>query len=147
MDKKQNEAINERIIAAKKKREAEIAARKKREAEAKEAVAITASLINPNIQIEDLTKIALSIITDWEHSNASTIRESDINDLMKISPSFGVLEENNGRKIYAFFEMQGGHILKKRVVPFSSGAFQDKDGIIPLIEKYFALMPIHRRKK
>ena len=166
MDKKKSEAV-EKIETAKceveaTKRKAEAAKRRaeaaKREADAarkkREGVAITLSLFGSKepgklccSDIEDFTKIAFNVI-DWEDSNASTIRKGDIENLRKSSPQFGVLEEGNGRKIYAcFIDSKGMVILKKWVVPLYSGVFQDKEKLIPLIEKHFPLIPIHRNKE
>ena len=115
------------------------------------AVAITASLVGSKkpeklSEIEDLVRIAFDVI-DWEDSNASTICESDIEELKNTSPQFGVLDERNGRKIYGIFgnHNQDDTIIKKLVVPLYSGVFLDEE-VVPLIEKYFPLTPIHRKK-
>ena len=119
MNKKKTEAADSKMAkAAKKKRE---------------AVAITVSLIGSkkpeelcqsNI-IKDLVEIAFDI-TSWEDSNASTI---DIECLKENCPQFGVLDERNGRKIYAFFDSHQGQehpIIKKLVVPLYNGSFFNK---------------------
>lgn len=148
-NKKKRAVTQEMIEAAREKRKAEAAKLKAKIAKKRhETVAITVSLVRSRgseglKDLEDLVKIASDIITGWEDSSASTV---DIESLKENRPLFGVLDERSGRKIYAFFDSQEGPIIKKLVVPLCSGVFHDENKVIPLIEKHFPLIPVHRKK-
>ena len=86
-------------------------------------------------------EIAVAITAGWNASEATTISRNDIQELQSKAPSFGVLYEKGGKKLYAF--LQDGTI-KKKVIARRSGVF-DVDKVLPRIQSEgFDLTPLHR---
>lgn len=87
-------------------------------------------------------EIAVAITADWETSEAKTISRRDVNYLKENSPTFGVLDERAGRKIYAFLD---GGVIKKMVIPIYSGKpHAEGRDLLSRIESSFILHDLHR---
>lgn len=92
-----------------------------------------------------LEKVAEMISAGWCESGASTLTPNDVKDLTEKAPSFGILDEKCGSKIYAF--LPGGKI-KKHVISSDPRDFKKREEILNQIrESGLSIKDLHRRNR